>query len=99
MLDPIIFELMDPSIRRSMTAMKVKGKELPGFLYERPFDQRYINHLLEMLASVIRICGQGFVKTARISAIKRSHHAGLVSRVESGELYPLLFSDSLFIGI
>ncbi|KAE9401014.1 hypothetical protein BT96DRAFT_956680 [Gymnopus androsaceus JB14] len=72
-LDPIIFELMDPSIRRSMTAMKVKGKELPGFLYERPFDQRYINHLPR----------DGFVKTARISAIKRSHHAGLVSRVES----------------
>lgn len=79
---------MDPSIRRSIATIKVKGKELPGFSYERPFDQRYINHLLEMLASVIRIGGQGFVKTAHISPIKRSHHAGLVSRVESGQLHP-----------
>lgn len=64
--------------------MKVKGKEIPGFTYERPFDQRYINHLLDMLASVIRIGGQGFVKTARMSGIKRSHHSGLVTRVEAG---------------
>ncbi|KAF9067320.1 Dopey, N-terminal-domain-containing protein [Rhodocollybia butyracea] len=82
-LDPILFELLDPSIRRSMTTVKVKGKEIPGFVYERPFDQRYMNHLMEMLASVIRIGGQGFVKTARISGIKRSHHTGLVNRVES----------------
>ncbi|KAJ3774387.1 Dopey, N-terminal-domain-containing protein [Lentinula raphanica] len=82
-LDPIMFELMDPTIRRSTTTMKVKGREIPGFLYERPFDQRYINHILDMLASVIRIGGQGFVKTARMSAIKRSHHSGLVARVEA----------------
>ncbi|KAJ3739812.1 Dopey, N-terminal-domain-containing protein [Lentinula detonsa] len=82
-LDPILFELMDPTIRRLATTLKVKGKEIPGFTYERPFDQRYINHLLDMLASVIRIGGQGFVKTARMSAIKRSHHSGLVSRVEA----------------
>ncbi|KAJ3809392.1 Dopey, N-terminal-domain-containing protein [Lentinula aff. lateritia] len=82
-LDPILFELMDPSIRRSTSTMEVKGKEIPGFTYERPFDQRYINHLLDMLASVIRIGGQGFVKTARMSGIKRSHHSGLVTRVEA----------------
>ncbi|KAJ3723564.1 Dopey, N-terminal-domain-containing protein [Lentinula guzmanii] len=82
-LDPILFELMDPTIRRLATTLKVKGKEIPGFTYERPFDQRYINHLLDMLASVIRIGGQGFVKTARMSSIKRSHHSGLVSRVEA----------------
>ncbi|KAJ4470942.1 Dopey, N-terminal-domain-containing protein [Lentinula aciculospora] len=82
-LDPILFELMDPSILRSTTAMRVKGKEIPGFTYERPFDQRYINHLLDMLSSVIRIGGQGFVKTARMSGIKRSHHSGLVTRVET----------------
>ncbi|KIK71711.1 hypothetical protein GYMLUDRAFT_33858 [Collybiopsis luxurians FD-317 M1] len=82
-LDPILYDLMDPSVRRSSTTMKVKGKEIPGYSYERPFDQRYMNNLLEMLASVIRIGGQGFVKTARISGIKRSHHSGLVSRIEA----------------
>ncbi|THV06503.1 hypothetical protein K435DRAFT_960479 [Dendrothele bispora CBS 962.96] len=88
-LDPILFELMDPSIRRIPDTMKVKGRELPGFTYERPLDQRYTNHLLEMLLSIIRFGGQGFAKTAKTSAIKRSHHTGLVQRVEASG-----FSDS-----
>ncbi|KAJ3872337.1 hypothetical protein F5051DRAFT_159403 [Lentinula edodes] len=54
-LDPILFELMDPSIRRSTSTMKVKGKEIPGFTYEHPFDQRYINHLLDMLAFIFLV--------------------------------------------
>lgn len=84
-LDPILFDLLDPSIRRIPHTAKVKGKELQGFLYERPFDQRYTNHLLEMLLSIIRFGGQGFAKTARSTSIKRSHHTGLIQRVESGK--------------
>ncbi|KAJ3925089.1 MAG: hypothetical protein NXY57DRAFT_1044399 [Lentinula lateritia] len=94
-LNPILFELMDPSIRRSISTMKVKGKEITGFTYERPFDQRYINHLLDMLASVIRIGGQGFVKTARMSGIKRSHHSGLVTRVESYLLRAIIAREEI----
>jgi hypothetical protein len=76
---------MDPSIRRTPTAAKIRGKELQGFLYERPFDQRYTTHLFEMLLSIIRFGGQGFAKTARSTPIRRSHHTGLIQRVESGE--------------
>jgi hypothetical protein len=76
---------MDPSIRRTPTTAKVRGKELQGFLYERPFDQRYTNHLLEMLQSVTRFGGQGFAKTAHSTPIRRSQHAGLIQRVEHGE--------------
>ncbi|KAK7464504.1 hypothetical protein VKT23_006673 [Stygiomarasmius scandens] len=82
-LDPILFELMDPSIRRIPDTLKVKGRELAGFTYERPLDQRYTNHLLEMLLSIIRFGGQGFAKTARTSAVKRSYHTGLVQRVDA----------------
>ncbi|KAJ7750196.1 Dopey, N-terminal-domain-containing protein [Mycena metata] len=82
-LDPILFDLLDPSIRRIPNTTKVKGRELHGFLYERPFDQRYTNHLLEMLLSIIRFGGQGFAKTACGTSIKRSHHAGLIQRVET----------------
>ncbi|KAF7302659.1 Dopey-N domain-containing protein [Mycena chlorophos] len=82
-LDPILFDLLDSGIRRQPTVVKVKGKELQGFVYERPFDQRYVNHLLDMLLSIIRFGGQGFAKTARGTSIKRSHHAGLVHRVDS----------------
>ncbi|KAF7307364.1 Dopey-N domain-containing protein [Mycena indigotica] len=83
-LDPILFDLLDPGIRRLPTTTKVKGKELQGFFYERPFDQRYVNHLLDMLLGITRFGGQGFAKTTRSTPIKRSHHSGLIQRVESG---------------
>ncbi|KAJ7742186.1 Dopey, N-terminal-domain-containing protein [Mycena olivaceomarginata] len=76
-LDPILFDLLEPSILR--------GRELHGFLYERPFDQRYTHHLLEMLLSIIRFGGQGFAKTARSTSIKRSHHTALIQRVETSK--------------
>ncbi|KAH7875406.1 uncharacterized protein C8R40DRAFT_1170491 [Lentinula edodes] len=69
-LDPILFELMDPSIRRSTSTMKVKGKEIPGFTYERPFDQRYINHLLDMLAFIFL----EFPTSARVRGPKQASH-------------------------
>ncbi|KAF7303085.1 Dopey-N domain-containing protein [Mycena kentingensis (nom. inval.)] len=83
-LDPILFDLLDPATRRQPATMKVKGKELQGFYYERPFDQRYDQHLLDLLLSVSRFGGQGFAKTTRGTPIKRSHYAGLVQRVEAG---------------
>ncbi|RDB28675.1 Protein dopey [Hypsizygus marmoreus] len=83
-LDPILYELLDPAVRRIPSTVKVHNKELQIFLYERPFDQRYINHLLDLLLSIIRFGGQGFAKTARSTPIRRSHHPGLVQRVEAG---------------
>lgn len=85
-LDPILYELLDQSIHRIPSTAKVRGKELQNFIYERPFDQRYTHHLLEMLLSIIRFGGQGFSKTAKSTAIRRSHHIGLVQRVESCKL-------------
>lgn len=82
-LDPILFDLLDPSIIRTPHAFKVQKRDLSGYLYERPFDQRLINHLLEVLLSVVTFAGQGFAKAAATSAVKRSHHAPLVQRVEA----------------
>ncbi|KAK7063885.1 dopey-N domain-containing protein [Favolaschia claudopus] len=82
-LDPLLFDLLDPTIRRIPNTTKVKGRELNGFYYERAFDQRYANHLLEILLGVIRFGGQSFAKTARGTSIKRSHHSGLIQRVEA----------------
>ena len=96
-LDPILHDLLDPSILRTSTTAKVHGKELPGFLYERPFDQRYIQHLLETLLSIVRFGGQGFAKTARTTAIRRTYHAGLRQRVDAGKLLPFL--DSLCLQV
>jgi len=64
----------------------VNGKQLQGYSYERPFDQTYVNHLLETLLSVVKFGGQGFGKTARTSSIRRCQHSGLVERIQSGTL-------------
>ncbi|TFK56468.1 hypothetical protein OE88DRAFT_1715528 [Heliocybe sulcata] len=81
-LDPILYDLLDPSVRRVPSSSKVNGKELPTFVYERPFDQNYVNHVLEILLSVVRFGGQGFVKTARSNGVRRSQYSGVLDRVE-----------------
>jgi hypothetical protein len=83
-LDPILFDLLDPSVRWIPTRNQLRGKELQGFVYERPFDLRYLNHILEVLLSVVRFGGQGFVKAARGNLVRRSPHDGLIKRIESG---------------
>ncbi|KAK2464744.1 hypothetical protein APHAL10511_003162 [Amanita phalloides] len=83
-LDPLLYDFLDPSIRRVSVISTVKGRQIPGCQYERPFDQRYINYLLDTLLAIIRFSGQGFVKTARTAPVKRSFHTGLVQRIESG---------------
>lgn len=70
---------------RAPTFLKVHGKEIQSFTYTKPFDQRYVNYLLEILLAVVRFGGQGFVKNARSSSIRRSYHAGLVSRVDTSK--------------
>ena len=82
-LDPILFDLLDPSVRRSRSVTKVNVRELQDFTYDAPMDQRLINHLLDTLLSVVRFGGQGFVKVANSTPIRRSLHSGLVKRVES----------------
>ncbi|KAG6877602.1 hypothetical protein C0993_005728 [Termitomyces sp. T159_Od127] len=78
-------ELLDQNVRRILSTAKVNGREIQVFLYEYPFDQRYMNHLLDLLLSIIRFGGQGFAKTAKATPIRRSHHTGLVQRVEASE--------------
>ena len=82
-LDPILFDLLDPSVRRSRSVTKINDRELQDFTYDAPMDQRLINHLLDTLLSVVRFGGQGFVKIANSTPIRRSLHAGLVKRIES----------------
>ena len=82
----MLYDLLDSSIRRTPTTFKVRGRELPGFVYERPFDQRILVHLLETLLSIINFGGQGFTKAAKAALMKRSSYAGLVQRASSGVL-------------
>jgi hypothetical protein len=83
-LDPLLYDLLDPGIHRVSSVVEVNGKELHDFSYERPYDQSYLKYVLETLLSVVRFGGQGFNKTARTSYIRKSHHDGLKARIETG---------------
>ncbi|EIN14374.1 hypothetical protein PUNSTDRAFT_140678 [Punctularia strigosozonata HHB-11173 SS5] len=81
-LDPILFSLLDPSIRRRLASTTVNGRELPTYRYEDSMDQRYIHHLLEILLSVVRFGGQGFTKTTRSTPARRTSYPELGKRLD-----------------
>ena len=81
-LDPILYDLFDPNIRYSPSSTDLKGKQLQGFVYERPFDQHYVNYLLESLLSVVKFGGQGFSKIARNTPITRTLYSNLLQRLQ-----------------
>lgn len=82
-LDPILFDLYDPTIRISISTTEVNGKQLQGFSYNRPFDQHLINHQLETLLYVIKFGGQGFSKVTRTNALNRSPYGHMLQRLRS----------------
>lgn len=84
-LDPILYDLLEPTMRRVPSVTNLDGKEILDFSYERPFDQSYVNYLLETLLSVVRFGGQGFSKTIRSNEIRRSPHPGMLERLEACE--------------
>ncbi len=94
-LDPFLYDLNDPAIRRSSCLKAYNGREIPSFMYERPIDQRYIHHVLNVLLSVVKFGGQGFSKIARISPVTRGTHTGLMERLDDGESLCDVFSRFL----
>ena len=60
------------------------GRQVQGFYYERPLDQRYFTHLLETLLSVVKFGGQGSSKIARGTALSRSTNVDLLERLQAG---------------
>ncbi|KAI6136235.1 Dopey, N-terminal-domain-containing protein [Pisolithus sp. B1] len=95
-LEPIIYDLIDPTIRRKPCRTKIKGKEVQGYIYEQAFDQRYVHHLLEVLLAIAQFGGQGFTKSARSYPINRSNHKPLAHRLETASIDPTTnFLDGL----
>ncbi|KAI1794036.1 Dopey, N-terminal-domain-containing protein [Ganoderma leucocontextum] len=95
-LDPMLFDLLDPNIRYSPSTAVLKGKQLQGFDYERPFDQHYVNYLLETLLSVAKFGGLGFCKVARTTPISRSLHSALLQRLQT---VTAAFPDATYMDI
>ncbi|GBE77521.1 hypothetical protein SCP_0103960 [Sparassis crispa] len=95
-LDPILFDLFDPSIQRLPSTVELNGKQLDGFSYDRPFDQHYVNHVLELLLSVVKFGGQGFSKVARTTQMTRSPYAPLLQRLQ---LRNTTFPDATYMDV
>lgn len=90
-LDPLIYDLCDPGIRRSTVTSELSGRQIERYEYERPFDQRYIIHVMGTLLSVVKFGGQGLNKVAKATPIGRSSHAAVRERARTGERH-LLYS-------
>lgn len=81
-LDPVLHDLLDPNVKCTATTLQINGKQIPGYVYEHPVDQQCTSHLLEVLLAVARFGGQGFMKTARSTAIQRSLSTDLKQRAD-----------------
>ncbi|KAH7886231.1 Dopey, N-terminal-domain-containing protein [Phlebopus sp. FC_14] len=87
-LEPILYDLLDPTIRRKPRLTKIRGKEIRGYVYEQSFDQRYVHHVLEILLSIVQFGGQGFARIARTTPLKHTHYQALIQRFESASMDP-----------
>ena len=83
-MEPLLHDLLDPKIQRKPAVVRIRGKEIRGYIYEQKFDQRYVHHLLEILLSIVQFGGQGFAKTSRSTPIKRIQCQPLAQRMETG---------------
>ncbi|KAI0803164.1 Dopey, N-terminal-domain-containing protein [Irpex lacteus] len=79
-LDPLLYDLCDPTILRTQASLQLNGRQVQGFSYLKPFDQRYVVHVLGVLISVVKFGGQGFTKITRSTPISRSIFSGLIDR-------------------
>lgn len=88
-----MYDLFEPSVRRSPATTEVHGRQLQGFSYDHSYDQRYTNHILETLMSVVKFGGQGFSKIARTTLLNRTPYVALLQRLQAGKfLYPTLWA-------
>ncbi|EJD54553.1 hypothetical protein AURDEDRAFT_156337 [Auricularia subglabra TFB-10046 SS5] len=94
-LDPVLFDVLDPSIRRQLATVSIAGKDLSTFLYEVPFDQRRLNYFLETLLSLVRFGGQSFGRIARSTPLKRSTHPELAARAHNAGFNEASYLDVL----
>ncbi|KAF8588312.1 hypothetical protein K439DRAFT_1629769 [Ramaria rubella] len=85
-LEPLLYDLLEPSIRRIPFSATYNNYEIAGFTYENRFDQHRLDHILETLLSLAKFGGQGFGRIARSSQVRKSNHQGFLERVDAAGL-------------
>lgn len=79
-LDPLLFDLVDPDIIRASSVTTFNGRDTRGYTYQRSIDERRIQHLLETLLSVVKFGGQGFSRVVRTTLLQNSSSSSLSVR-------------------
>ncbi|KAG9047301.1 hypothetical protein FS842_000675 [Serendipita sp. 407] len=79
-LDPVLYELMDPTVRRTPATVSWQGRDTKIYNYDKPFDSSRVVYLLDTLTATLRFGGQGIAKVARGSPIKKSGHPEVYKR-------------------
>ncbi|KAG8913507.1 hypothetical protein FRC01_004504 [Tulasnella sp. 417] len=85
-LDPLLFDLVDPAIIRTPTATTFNGRDTRGYTYQRPIDERRLHHVLEILLSVVKFGGQGFSRVVRTTPLQNSPSSSLPARVKEASV-------------
>lgn len=85
MLDPLLFTLLDPSIKQQSVMLKVSELRVPVLQYSNAFDQARVHHVLDDLLSLARFGGQGFIRIAKSAFLKHSLDPAFRQRVMDGE--------------
>lgn len=80
-VDSLLLELLDPSIRFTLDVVAMKGREVRHYIYERPFDQHRFAYLLDILLQMIKFGGQSFSRMASSTLVSRSPNRELAPRV------------------
>jgi hypothetical protein len=76
---------MQAEDHKTPATIREQGKELSGFYYNGPFDQRRVIHLLDLVLAVVRHGGQGFLKSLRTALIRESSNPDLTKSALSSE--------------
>ncbi|KAG8796457.1 hypothetical protein FRC17_007997, partial [Serendipita sp. 399] len=79
-LDPVMYELMDPTVRRTPATYSWQGRDTKLYNYEKPFDSSRVVYLLDTLTATLRFGGQGIAKVARGTPVKKSGHPEVYKR-------------------
>ncbi|GJJ13160.1 hypothetical protein Clacol_007411 [Clathrus columnatus] len=85
-LEPLLFDLLDPSIIRKPLIISKYGYDISAFQYEKQIDQNRMNHLLETLLSVVKFGSQGLSRIARNALYRKSFTVDFVKRVDNADL-------------
>ena len=79
-LDPLIYELLDPAIKQKQQTTTLKERQIRGFVYTRPFDHNRIAYIFEMLLLISQFGGQTFNRIVNSSVVRQIGSQDLIER-------------------